>query len=296
MIPNRPMRVLAGLVALLAWSSVRAAEPAAGRTRAGGKPNHLAGQTSPYLLQHLYNPIDWYPWGDEALQKAKKEDRPIFLSIGYSACHWCHVMEREAFSDAEIARLLNQRFVSIKVDREERPDLDAIYMNAVLVMTGRGGWPMTVFLTPDRKPFFSGTYFPKEDFRRLILSVADEWTNRRPDVLTSADTVAALLADLQHSAERTGGAPAGADLFEGAVGAWKATFDSKNGGFGKAPKFPPHGALLVLLEASRSRGDAQALDMVARTLDSMARGGIHDQVGGGFHRYSTDETWLAPHL
>ncbi|OLE65796.1 MAG: hypothetical protein AUG03_02875 [Acidobacteria bacterium 13_1_20CM_2_68_14] len=290
-------RLVQGLVlfTLVVFSGAILAGPGAPGA-AGVRSNHLAGQSSPYLLQHADNPIDWYPWGALALRKAKKEDRPIFLSIGYSACHWCHVMEREAFSDAEIARLLNERFVSIKVDREERPDLDAIYMNAVLVMTGRGGWPMTVFLTPDRKPFFSGTYFPKEDFRRLILSVADEWTNRRPDVLTSADTVAALLADLQHSAERTGGAPAGADLFEGAVGAWKATFDSKNGGFGKAPKFPPHGALLVLLEASRSRGDAQALDMVARTLDAMARGGIHDQVGGGFHRYSTDETWLAPHF
>src|SRR3989442_1549515 len=259
------------LLILVVCSGVLFAGPRAPGA-AGARPNHLAGQSSPYLLQHADNPVDWYPWGAEALRKAKKGDRPIFLSLGCSACHWCHVMEREAFSDAEIARLLNERFVSIKVDREERPDLDAIYMNAVLVMTGRGGWPMTVFLTPDRKPFFSGPYFPKEDFRRLILSVADEWTNRRPDVLTSADTVAALLADLQHSAERTGGAPAGADLFEGAVGAWKATFDSKNGGFGKAPKFPPHGALLVLLEASRSHGDAQALDMVARTLGATAAG------------------------
>src|SRR3989449_9669151 len=205
---------------------------------AGARPNHATGPSIPSLLQHVDNPVDWSPWGAEALQKAQKEDRPIFLSIGYSACHWCHVMEREAFSDAEIARLLNERFVSIKVDREERPDLDAIYMNAVLVMTGRGGWPMTVFLTPDRNPVFSGTYFPKEDFRRLILSVADEWTNRRPDALTSADTVPALLPDLQHSAATPRGAPGGADLFGGAVGAWKATFDSKNGGFGKAPKFP----------------------------------------------------------
>src|SRR5437667_90690 len=209
MIPNRPMRVLAGLVALLAWSSVRAAEPAAGRTRAGGKPNHLAGQTSPYLLQHLYNPIDWYPWGDEALQKAKKEDRPIFLSIGYSACHWCHVMEREAFSDPEVARVLNERFVSIKVDREERPDLD----------------------------------------------------------------------DLQRTAA-----------------GWKAQFDSENGGFGGAPKFPSHGGLRVLLQAHRASGDPQALDMVVRTLDAMARGGLYDQLAGGFHRYATDDKWLVPHF
>src|SRR3989441_6536045 len=225
---------------------------------AGVGSNHLAGQSSPYLLQHADNPIDWYPWGALALRKAKKEDRPIFLSIGYSACHWCHVMEREAFSDAEIARLLNERFVSIKVDREERPDLDAIYMNAVLVMTGRGGWPMTVFLTPDRKPFFSGTYFPKEDFRRLILSVADEWTGRRQDVLTSADTVAALLVDLQHSAERTGGGPAGADPLDRAVTAWKATFDPRNGGFREAPKVPPHGAAPLPLQGPRARGGPHA--------------------------------------
>src|SRR2546428_1659577 len=261
------------LLILVVCSGVLFAGPRAPGA-AGARPNHLAGQSSPYLLQHADNPVDWYPWGAEALRKAQKEDRPIFLSIGYSACHWCHVMERETFSDAEIARLLNERFVSIKVDREERPDLDAIYMNAVLVMTGRGGWPMTVFLTPDRKPFFSGTYFPKEDFRRLILSVADEWTGRRKDVLTSADTVAALLADLQHSAEKTGGGPAGADLLEGAAGAWKAKFDPKNGGFGNAPKFPPHGALLVLLQAHPARGDAQAVEMVARTLDATARGGM----------------------
>src|SRR5258705_10146022 len=204
----------------------------------GARPNHLLGQSSPYLLQHVDNPIDWYPWGAEAFRKSKKENRPIFLSIGYSACHWCHVMERETFSDDEVARLLNERFVSIKVDREERPDLDAIYMNAVLVMTGRGGWPMTVFLTPDRKPFFSGTYFPKDDFKRLARSVADGWKSRRQEVLTSAQTIAAVLADLQHSAEKPSDGKAGADLLAVAAGAWKGMFDGQHGGFGKAPKFP----------------------------------------------------------
>src|SRR2546425_7761984 len=154
---------------------------------APARPNHLLGQSSPYLLQHLYNPIDWYPWGDEALDRAKQEDRPIFLSIGYSACHWCHVMEREAFSDPEVARILNERFVPIKVDREERPDLDDLYMTAVLAMNGSGGWPLSVFLTPDRKPFYGGTYLPKDRFRQTLLAIDDAWTHRRPEVLASAD-------------------------------------------------------------------------------------------------------------
>ncbi|HKB08323.1 MAG TPA: DUF255 domain-containing protein [Candidatus Polarisedimenticolia bacterium] len=283
-------------VSVFALAACLAAFAAPGARAASGRSNHLAGQSSPYLLQHADNPIDWYPWGEEAFRRATKEDRPIFLSIGYSACHWCHVMERETFSDDEVGRLVNERFVSIKVDREERPDLDAIYMNAVLVMTGRGGWPMTVFLTPDRKPFFSGTYFPKEDFKKLIQSVAEGWKSRRQEVLTSAQTIATVVADLQHSAEKPADGKAGTDLLAGAAGAWKSMFDAQHGGFGKAPKFPPHGALLVLLEANRSRGDAQAIGMVTRTLDAMARGGIYDQIGGGFHRYSTDEKWLTPHF
>jgi uncharacterized protein len=282
--------------ALFALAACFAAFAGPGLGAASGRSNHLAGQSSPYLLQHAGNPVDWYPWGEEAFRRAAKEDRPIFLSIGYSACHWCHVMERETFSDEEVGRLLNERFVSIKVDREERPDLDAIYINAVLLMTGRGGWPMTVFLTPDRKPFFSGTYFPKEDFKKLVQSVAEGWKSRRQEVLTSAQTIATVLADLQHSAEKPADGKPGTDLLAGAAGAWKSMFDAQHGGFGKAPKFPPHGALLVLLEANRTRGDAQAVDMVTRTLDAMARGGIYDQLGGGFHRYSTDEKWLAPHF
>ncbi len=280
---------------LVAWAGAIVAGPAMPRA-AGARPSHLLGQTSPYLLQHVDNPVDWYPWGEEAMRKAKTEDRPIFLSIGYSACHWCHVMEREAFSDTEVARILNERFVSIKVDREERPDLDAIYMNAVLAMTGRGGWPMTLFLTPDRKPFFGGTYYPKEGFKRLIQSIADGWKSQRQEIQSSADTIAGLLADLQHVSEEQPGATSASDPLDGAAAAWKGSYDAPNGGFGKAPKFPPHGALLVLLEAYRTRGDARALEMAERTLDAMARGGIYDQVGGGFHRYSTDARWFLPHF
>src|SRR5947208_1468358 len=268
----------------------------AAQAPADARPNHLAGQTSPYLLQHVENPVDWYPWGEEAFRKARQEDRPVFLSIGYSACHWCHVMERGAFSDPGVARFLNQHFVSIKVDREERPDLDALYMSAVLAMTGRGGWPMTVFLTPERKPFFGGTFFATEGFQKLIESISEGWTNRRQEVLSSASAIASMLEDLQHAepSSRPGGpAP---DPLPQAVAAWTTSFDRVNGGFGSAPKFPPHGALLVLLESYRTTGDARALDIVTRTLDAMDRGGIHDQIGGGFHRYSTDEKWLQPHF
>jgi len=278
-------------------ATLAGAGPAPGGAPAARKPNHLAGQSSPYLQQHLYNPIDWYPWGDEALQRAKKEDRPIFLSIGYSACHWCHVMEREAFSDKEVARLLNASFVAIKVDREERPDLDEVYMTAVVAMTGRGGWPMSVFLTPEGVPFHGGSYYPTDAFRKLLLSVADAWTNHKSDVLASAGGVRSMLDDLQHpGTPQTGGATAAPAMLQKAAAGWEADFDATNGGFGRAPKFPPHGALRVLLEAHRQSGDPRALDMVVRTLDAMARGGIYDQVGGGFHRYATDDVWLVPHF
>jgi hypothetical protein len=275
---------------------VMAGGAAAPRAESGAKPNHLLGQSSPYLEQHLYNPVDWYPWGDQALARARAEEKPIFLSIGYSACHWCHVMEREAFSDPEVARFLNEHFVSIKVDREERPDLDELYMTAVVAMTGRGGWPMSVFLAPDRKPFHGGTYYPTDAFLKLIRSIADAWTSRRSEVLASAGAIGTMLADLQHPAAPASGDGGGASPLEKAAEGWKADFDSKNGGFGGAPKFPPHGGLSVLLETSRAGRDARALDMVVRTLDAMARGGIYDQIGGGFHRYSTDEKWLVPHF
>ena len=280
------------LLFALVTSGGAAAAPAA----PAGKPNHLLGQSSPYLEQHLYNPVDWYPWGETALARARSEEKPIFLSIGYSACHWCHVMEREAFSDPEVARFLNEHFVSIKVDREERPDLDEIYMTAVVAMTGRGGWPMSVFLSPDRKPFHGGTYYPKDAFLKLIRSIDDAWTNHRTEVLASSGNIGTMLADLQHPTPRPASGGGSASPLEKAAEAWKGDFDSRNGGFGKAPKFPPHGGLGVLLERNRSGGDPRALDMVARTLDAMARGGIYDQVGGGFHRYSTDEAWLVPHF
>ena len=281
---------------LLLLALVSAGGATAAPAAPAGKPNHLLGQSSPYLEQHLYNPVDWYPWGETALARAQKEEKPIFLSIGYSACHWCHVMEREAFSDPEVARFLNEHFVSIKVDREERPDLDELYMTAVVAMTGRGGWPMSVFLSPDRKPFHGGTYYPKDAFLKLIRSIADTWTNRRSEVLASSGNIGTMLADLQHPTPRPASGGGSASPLERAAEGWKGDFDSRNGGFGKAPKFPPHGGLGVLLERNRSGGDPRALDIVARTLDAMARGGIYDQIGGGFHRYSTDEAWLVPHF
>jgi len=263
-------------------------------------PNRLANQTSPYLLQHAHNPVDWYPWGPEALERARVEDRPIFLSIGYAACHWCHVMERESFENPEIAALMNEHFVSIKVDREERPDLDDVYMAAVQAMTGSGGWPMSVFLTPDLRPFFGGTYFPPEDrhgmpgFPRVLAAVADAFRTRRSEVEQQAG---ALAGHLQAQLAVPGGdrAPERRQL-DAAVARLAATFDEARGGFGGAPKFPPAMTIEFLLRAWRRSGDAATLRMVTRTLDAMAGGGIHDQLGGGFARYSTDADWLVPHF
>jgi uncharacterized protein YyaL (SSP411 family) len=263
-------------------------------------PNRLADQTSPYLLQHAHNPVDWYPWGPEALGRATAEDRPIFLSIGYAACHWCHVMERESFENPEIAALMNEHFVSIKVDREERPDLDDVYMAAVQAMTGSGGWPMSVFLTPDLKPFFGGTYFPPDDrhgmagFPRVLAAVADAYRTRREEVEQQAGTLAAhLRAQL---APPAGGADPERGQLDAAVARLAATFDEVHGGFGGAPKFPAPMTLEFLLRAWRRSGNAETLRMVTRTLDAMADGGIHDQLGGGFARYSTDAHWLVPHF
>ncbi len=293
---SRPPRI--SLLALaLAACLIGAPAPARGSGGAvAGRPNHLLGQTSPYLLQHLHNPVDWYPWGDEALERARREDRPIFLSVGYSACHWCHVMEREAFSDEEIARLLGEHFVAIKVDREERPDLDEIYMTAVQAMTGGGGWPMSVFLTPDLRPFYGGTYFPRDRFRDLLVALASAWKNRRGDVLASAAEIHALIERQQKVAAPAQGPAVGREWLDAAVSVLKASYDAAHGGFGGAPKFPPHGALAILLEAHREHGDREALDMVVKTLDAMALGGLYDQVGGGFHRYATDAGWLVPHF
>ena len=266
-------------------------------------PNRLAGETSPYLLQHAWNPVDWYPWGPEALERARAEDKPILLSIGYAACHWCHVMAHESFEDADTAALMNEHFVCVKVDREERPDLDGIYMDAVQAMTGHGGWPMTVFLTPEGGPFYAGTYFPKLDrpgmpsFRKVLLAVADAWAGRREDARRQGAELVELIAA---QAKLPGGGTDGdgqpdetvlREAFEGL----RRSFDATWGGFGPAPKFPQPMTLELLLRC-QLRGFDGALDMAALTLDRMAAGGIFDQLGGGFHRYSTDGRWLVPHF
>jgi uncharacterized protein len=262
--------------------------------------NRLAAETSPYLRQHAHNPVDWYPWGPEALARAKELDRPIFLSIGYSACHWCHVMEHESFENEAIARILNDSFVSIKVDREERPDLDQIYMASVQALTGQGGWPMSVFLTPDLKPFTGGTYFPPDDrygrpgFRRVLSSVVEWWQNRRAEVEQGAAKVTEFV---QGSAGLPpGGEEAGAGVLRQAVAGLARSFDSRYGGFGAAPKFPRPMDIRLLLRAWKRFGDEHALQMARLTLDRMTMGGIYDHLGGGFARYSTDERWLVPHF
>lgn len=261
-------------------------------------PNRLAHETSPYLLQHQNNPVDWFPWGPEALTRAKAEEKPIFLSVGYSACHWCHVMEHESFENPHIAAQLNAAFVCIKVDREERPDIDQIYMHAVQLMTGRGGWPMSVFLTPDLKPFFGGTYWPPVDsrgmpgFGRILHAVEDAWKNRREAALTQADE---LTAHLQNLGEEAGGG-LGPELLSQAEVRLSRAFDYTHGGFGSAPKFPHSMDLQFLLRQWKRRPRQAMLDMVTLTLDKMAAGGIYDHLGGGFARYSVDERWLVPHF
>jgi uncharacterized protein YyaL (SSP411 family)/aryl-alcohol dehydrogenase-like predicted oxidoreductase len=262
--------------------------------------NRLATSTSPYLLQHAHNPVDWYPWGEEALQKARTEDKPILLSIGYSACHWCHVMERESFEDEHIAALMNRDFVSIKVDREERPDLDDIYMAATLAINqGQGGWPMTVFLTPEQEPFFAGTYFPPEDrwgrpgFTTVLTRIAELWKTDRRRLREQAQELA---AHLRAGARAAPGASLGESELRAGLAQLADDFDERLGGFGRAPKFPPSAALSFLLRAHRRFGDPRALEMARKTLEEMARGGMYDQVGGGFHRYSVDERWLVPHF
>jgi uncharacterized protein YyaL (SSP411 family) len=262
--------------------------------------NHLAGETSPYLLQHAHNPVDWWPWGEPALARARAEDKPILLSIGYAACHWCHVMERESFEDENTAAQMNEHFVCIKVDREERPDLDAIYMQATQAMTGHGGWPMTVFLTPEGEPFFAGTYFPPDDrpgvpsFRRVLSAVSDAWQNRRDSV---ARTTASIRELYSASTDRTrvSGALDEA-LLDRAAAALRQQFEPRFGGFGGTPKFPPTMALDFLLRQWARTGDAELLHVVTHTFRRMARGGIYDQVGGGFARYSVDAYWLVPHF
>ena len=267
-------------------------------------PNRLAKEASPYLLQHAQNPVDWFPWGEEALSRARAEDKPILLSIGYSACHWCHVMERESFEDEAIARRMNELFVNVKVDREERPDLDQIYQLTVQLLGRSGGWPLTVFLTPAGKPFFGGTYFPPVDrhgmpgFPKILDAIADAYRSRRGDVdLQAAEMAEAIAAVASPSrAEGKAGYVLGADLLERAVSKLSSRFDDRHGGFGQRPKFPNTMCLDVLLRRGALEGDQASLDRVRKALDGMRDGGIHDQLGGGFHRYSTDERWLVPHF
>jgi uncharacterized protein len=253
--------------------------------------NRLAGETSPYLLQHANNPVDWYPWGDEALARAREEDKPILLSVGYAACHWCHVMEHESFEDEATAALMNEHFVPVKVDREERPDIDSVYMDAVVSLTGHGGWPMTVFLTPAGAPFFGGTYYPPEprhglpSFPQLLQAIADAWRERRSDIESDAG---AITEQLRRTAEPSR-EPLTSSLLTDAVRGLGQQFDPEWGGFGPAPKFPPASVLEFLLRRAE-------LELATKTLDAMAAGGMYDLVGGGFHRYSVDRQWLVPHF
>jgi len=262
--------------------------------------NRLAGETSPYLLQHAENPVEWYPWGDDALERARTEARPILLSIGYSACHWCHVMAHESFEDPETAEVMNRLFVNVKVDREERPDLDAVYMNAVVGMTGHGGWPMTVFLTPAGEPFHGGTYYPPQPrhgmpaFRQVLLAVDKAWREQRGEVERVGANVGEALrraSELVPSPD-----PLSDDILAAAMPRLQAVHDSTWGGFGGAPKFPAGPAVGFLLRRHARAGDAEALEMARTTLDGMALGGMHDLVGGGFHRYAVDAVWLVPHF
>jgi uncharacterized protein YyaL (SSP411 family) len=263
--------------------------------------NRLIDETSPYLLQHAHNPVDWYPWGEEALARAHAEDKPIFLSVGYSACHWCHVMEHESFEDPETAALMNELFVNIKVDREERPDLDAIYMDAVQAMTGQGGWPMSVWLTPDGQPFHGGTYFPKEprygmpSFQQVVRAVAETYQTQRDRVDGQAQRLTAMLKRTASLTASDGG-ELGTDLLLDALQAMRQYFDDEDGGFGTQPKFPQPMTLDFALSQYMRTGDLDALYMAELTLEKMARGGIYDQLGGGFHRYSVDGYWLVPHF
>jgi len=263
------------------------------------KQNHLAQEKSPYLPQHAATPVDWYPWGEEAFEKARREKKPIFLSIGYSTCHWCHVMEHESFEDTEVAKLLNETFVCIKVDREERPDIDHIYMSVCQAMTGSGGWPLTIVMTPDQKPFFTGTYFSKTGrfgrpgMMELIPRIKELWETKHKEIIESADRVA---ASLQQPARSTSGAELGETVLKTAQAQLAQRYDEIYGGFSNAPKFPTPHNLNFLLRRYRRSGDKQILQMVEHTLHMMRRGGIYDHIGFGFHRYSTDHEWLVPHF
>ncbi|HEY9470163.1 MAG TPA: thioredoxin domain-containing protein, partial [Propionibacteriaceae bacterium] len=257
--------------------------------------NHLASATSPYLLQHADNPVHWWPWSDEAFAAAAKRQVPVFLSVGYAACHWCHVMAHESFEDPQLASVINDQFVAIKVDREERPDVDAVYMQATQALTGQGGWPMSVFLTPDRKPFYAGTYFPPTprhglpSFTQVLQAISDAWRDRRSELLLSA---AEIVRQLSQQTPFAGAGELTAADCEKALLALQGEFDATYGGFGRAPKFPPS----MVLEAMLRDGSEQSMAMSGKTLDAMARGGIYDQLGGGFARYSVDSGWIVPHF
>jgi uncharacterized protein YyaL (SSP411 family) len=258
--------------------------------------NRLANERSPYLRQHMHNPVDWRPWGAEAFAEAKAKDKPVFLSIGYAACHWCHVMEHESFEDERVAAVLNDAFVCVKVDREERPDLDDVYMAATQITTGRGGWPMTCFLTPEGKPFFAGTYFPPAHVVAMAQRAKAAWRDRRDAVLAQAEEIAGLVRE--HAGGGSLPPVEGTDdeVLAAAVDRLASEFDDRRGGFDRVPKFPPHAALLFLLDVGGRNGGERGLSMARKTLDEMARGGVRDHVGGGFHRYSTDAEWLVPHF
>src|SRR5262245_45897922 len=263
-------------------------------------PNRLIHETSPYLLQHAHNPVDWYAWSPEALERAATEDKLILLSIGYSACHWCHVMEHESFENPSIAKVMNENFVNVKVDREERPDLDQIYMSAVQIMTGSGGWPLTIFLLPNGEPIFGGTYFPPEDrynrpgFLRVLQTIAEAYRTRRAEIMENAKSLREHL--IRPAFRKAQEEKIDTDLLDTAYRTIASRFDSREGGFGSAPKFPPSMSIDFLLRYSDRTGSEQALHMATLTLDKMAYGGMYDQVGGGFHRYSTDDRWLVPHF
>ncbi|MDI6886035.1 MAG: thioredoxin domain-containing protein [archaeon] len=282
-----------------------------GSDNAGGRvPNALIKEKSPYLLQHAYNPVNWYPWGKEALTRAKEAEKPIFLSIGYSTCHWCHVMARESFENPETAKILNENFVCIKVDREERPDLDGIYMKAVQMMAGTGGWPLSVFLTPDLKPFYGGTYFPPEPkhglpaFNDLLQTIITLWRDKREQIEQNSEEITQLVRRTYQYKPRVGGEEIPTDLLDNAYEQLILQFDSSYGGFGadvaawsvKKPKFPMPSYLSFLLRYYHRTQERFALKMVTKTLSAMAQGGIFDQLGGGFHCYSTDMRWLVPHF
>ncbi len=297
------MRTLAWL-ALTATLALVHGVPAAARKDPGpnAKRNHLAGEASPYLQMHVYNPVDWYPWGKEALARAKAEDKPIFLSVGYSTCYWCHVMEREVFSDPDIAKRMNESFINIKVDREERPDIDAVYMQATQLLTGSGGWPNSVFLTPDGKPFFAGTYFPPKDspgrpgFPGIVTGLAERWKNERAELLVRADRVAGAIQTNFNRNESNAVSLDPKQLLARGVATLAGRFDAEHGGFGQRTKFPSPPQLELLLAAHQRRLPGDALDMLRKTLDEMAYGGIQDHLAGGFHRYATEPSWSVPHF